>query len=154
MSEPVKAAIRPFTPADYDAVLALWLRTPGMGLNDMDDSREGVARYLRRNPGTCFVAEAEGVDGVAGAIMCGHDGRRGFIYHTCVASEVRYNGIGALLVGAALDALRAEGIGKAALVVFSRNGGGNAFWERVGFTARTDIVYRNKALVSMERMET
>ncbi len=74
--------IRLMRPADYDAVHALWLRTPGMGLNDVDDSREGIAKFLARNPATCFVAEEDGQ--IAGVILTGHDGRRGYIYHTAV----------------------------------------------------------------------
>lgn len=86
--------------------------------------------------------------------MSGHDGRRGFIHHTCVADEIRHNGIGTRLVNTALEALRAEGISKVALVVFGRNEGGNAFWEHLGFTARPDLNYRNKALVKLERIDT
>ncbi len=145
--------IRPMTIDDYDQLRALWLSTPGMGLNDLDDSREGIARYLARNPHTAFVATDDRVD-VIGAIMCGHDGRRGYIHHTCVRMDRQGEGIGRALVEAALDALKSEGINKVALVVFSRNGKGNAFWERLGFTAREDLVYRNKALAEMVRMDT
>lgn len=143
--------IRLMTLDDYDAVYALWLRCAGMGLNDVDDSREGIARYLRRNPDTCFVAEDGGIIGV---ILAGHDGRRGYICHTAVDPARRGEGIGTSLVQSALDALRREGISKVALVVFSRNGGGNAFWEKMGFSARGDLVYRNRALVDMVRMDT
>ena len=144
--------IRTFNISDYDSVYALWLRTPNMGLNDVDDSREGIAKYLERNPRTCFVAEQSGE--VAGVIMCGHDGRRGFIHHTCVAVEHRHQGIGTTLVETALEALKAEGIKKAALVVFDRNEGGNAFWERIGFTTRPDLCYRNRALAALVRIDT
>ena len=143
--------IREFIIDDYDAVYALWRGSEGMGLNDIDDSREGIARYLRRNPHTSFVAEAEDI--IIGVIMCGHDGRRGFIYHTCVAGEHRCNGIGARLAEAALDALKAEGISKAALVVFGQNKEGNDFWEHIGFTMRPDLNYRNKALVDLGRIK-
>ena len=143
--------IRLMTLDDYDAVYALWLRCAGMGLNDVDDSREGIARYLRRNPDTCFVAEDGGVVGV---IMAGHDGRRGYVYHTAVDPARRGEGIGRALVHAALDALRREGISKVALVVFSRNEAGHAFWTKMGFTPRGDLVYRNRALVDMVRMDT
>ncbi len=144
--------VRPMVIADYDALRALWLATPGMGLNDVDDSREGIARYLARNPNTCFVAEADGQ--LTGAIMAGHDGRRGYIYHTCVRADVRGRGLGRVLVEAALAALQAEGICKAALVVFARNEGGNAFWERMGFTERKDLTYRNRTLAEMVRIDT
>ncbi|MDR0812823.1 MAG: GNAT family N-acetyltransferase [Oscillospiraceae bacterium] len=146
--------IRQIKITDYDAVLSLWRRTPGVGLNDIDDSRDGLSRYLERNPRTCFVAKGQGQNGIAGVIMSGHDGRRGFIYHTCVDEAYRGNKIGTRLVEAALGALSAEGISKTALVVFGSNELGNAFWESVGFTPRTDLVYRNKALTHMTGIDT
>lgn len=144
--------IRNMALTDYDAVYALWLSCKGMGLNSVDDSREGIARYLARNPGTCFVAEEEGK--ILGVIMAGHDGRRGFIYHAAVAPQQRGAGIGRLLAERALEALRAEGISKAALVAFTRNEAGNAFWEKLGFEARCDLTYRSCALVNMVRQDT
>ena len=124
----------------------------GMGLNTIDDSREGIARYLKRNPNTCFVSEHDRT--ITGAILAGHDGRRGYIYHTAVNPAYRRQGIGTALVNAALHALANEGIIKVALVVFSRNDAGNAFWERLGFTARGDLTYRNKALRAITRIDT
>ncbi len=144
--------IRPMFASDYDQLRALWLATPGMGLNDLDDSREGIAKYLARNPRTCFVAEQDGQ--LTGAIMCGHDGRRGYIHHTCVRADCRGQGVGRALVEAALGALKAEGIHKAALVTFARNEKGNAFWEKLGFTTREDLVYRNRTLTEMVRIDT
>ncbi|MBQ2953926.1 MAG: GNAT family N-acetyltransferase [Clostridia bacterium] len=144
--------IRLMTPDDYDAVHDLWLHTPGMGLNATDDSREGIARYLRRNPTTCFVAAREGC--IVGVIMAGHDGRRGYIYHTAVRPECRRQGIAAQLVRHALDALEAEGIHKVALVAFARNEQGNAFWERMGFTRRDDLTYRNRSIHELTRIDT
>ncbi len=149
----MKHVIRPITLTDYDQLRVLWLSTPGMGLNDLDDSREGIARFLARNPRTCFVATENGFD-VIGAIMCGHDGRRGYIYHTCVRADRQGEGVGRALVEAALDALKAEGIHKVALVVFDRNEKGNAFWEKQGFTTREDLIYRNRTLTEMVRMDT
>ena len=145
--------IRPMDIAHYDQLRALWLSTPGMGLNDLDDSREGIAKFIARNPRTSFVATENGFD-VIGAIMCGHDGRRGYIYHTCVRADMQGKGIGRTLVEAALDALKAEGIHKAALVVFQRNEKGNVFWEKLGFTVREDLTYRNRTLTEMVRMDT
>ena len=144
--------IRKFKTTDYDEVYALWRRTPGMGLNDIDDSREGIEKYLKRNPRTTFVVELDGE--IIGVILAGHDGRRGYIHHTCVASELRHNGIGTRLVETALEALKCEGISKVALVVFEKNSSGNAFWERMGFTTRPDLNYRNKALIDLVRMDT
>ena len=144
--------IRIMTPDDYDAVHACWMACTCMGLNTIDDSREGIIRYLERNPNTCFVDEQEGT--ITGAILAGHDGRRGYIYHTAVNPAYRHQGIGTALVNAALHALANEGIIKVALVVFSRNDAGNAFWERLGFTARGDLTYRNKALRAITRIAT
>ena len=143
--------IRKMTIADYDKVYALWLSCKGMGLNDLDDSRGGIERFLERNPDTCFVAE----DGeIVGVIMTGNDGRRGYIYHTAVSPGHRRKGIAKALVDTALNALRELGINKTALVVFERNADGNAFWESMGFTSRGDLVYRNKALTEMTRIDT
>lgn len=144
--------IRKLTPADYADVRALWLSCPGMGLNDVDDSEAGIRRYLTRNPDTCFAAKEDGR--LVGAILSGHDGRRGYIYHTAVSPAYQRQGIGAKLAETALTALLAEGIAKAALVAFSRNEAGNAFWAKMGFTAREDLVYRNKTLVEMTRIDT
>ncbi len=136
---------------DYEKVYDLWIHTAGMGLNTMDDSKEGIARYLLRNPNTCFVAEENGE--ITGVIMSGHDGRRGFIHHMTVKPEYRNKGIGRTLVDFALSALEQEGINKAALVVFEDNILGNAFWENVGFTARDDLVYRNKNIHILEAID-
>ena len=144
--------IIPMTIENYDAVYDLWLHTPGMGLNTADDSREGIAAYLRRNPTTCFTAK-EG-DRLLGAILAGHDGRRGYISHTAVREDAQRQGVGTALVEAVLEALQVEGIRKVALVVFARNEKGNAFWEKLGFTGRDDLVYRNKALAELVRIDT
>ncbi len=137
--------IRPMVIGDYDEVLALWQETPGMGLNGYDDSYDGIRRFLSHNPGTSFVAERDGH--IIGVILCGHNARRGFIYHTAVAVSERKNGIGKALVDATNDALRDLGIAKVCLVAFADNEIGNAFWERVGFSARPDLVYRDKKLL-------
>ena len=91
---------------------------------------------------------------VTGVIIAGHDGRRGYIYHTAVSPDHRHQGIGTALVEAALHALTDEGIAKVALVVFARNADGNAFWQRLGFTSRDDLTYRNKALAELTRIDT
>ena len=144
--------IRVMTAADYDGVYSLWQNTPGMGLNNIDDTREGIEKYLRRNPTTCFAAEKEGK--IVGVILTGHDGRRGYIYHLAVAESCQRQGIGSALLEASLEALKEEGIIKAALVVFAHNEKGNAFWKKMGFTVREDLTYRNKALTEIIRMDT
>lgn len=127
---------------DFDRVSALWQNTAGMGLNPVDDSREGIARYLRRNPETCFVAEENGA--LIGSILSGHDGRRAYLYHMAVAETHRRQGVGETLLTHAMQALTREGLSKAALLVYVANEKGNAFWEKHGFTARQDVLYRNK----------
>lgn len=144
--------IRNLTIADYEEVYALWISCKGMGLNDLDDTREGITRYLDRNPSTCFVAIEE--SSIVGVIIAGHDGRRGFIYHTAVHPQFRRRGIASTLVASAMDALGECGIHKVALVVFQHNSEGNAFWERAGFVQREDLTYRNKAISQMQRIDT
>ena len=145
--------IRPMTPADYDAVYALWMASPNMGFNDLDDSREGIARFLARNPDTCLVATDEG-GALAGVILAGQDGRRGYVYHMAVAQAFRRRGVGTALVERCLAALEAEGIRKVALLVFRRNEAGNAFWQAQGFELREDVNYRNRALCALRRIDT
>ncbi|MBR3358344.1 MAG: GNAT family N-acetyltransferase [Solobacterium sp.] len=144
--------VRLMTIDDYDEIYALWLSCKGMGLNDTDDTREGIERFLKRNPDTNFVAEEDGR--IVGVIMAGNDGRRGYIYHTAVREECRGRGIATELVKAVLESFKQIGISKTALVVFGRNEAGNAFWEKMGFTLRTDINYRNLALTEIVRMDT
>lgn len=142
--------VRIMNPEDYAGAYRLWRSTPGMGLNATDDSQEGIGRYLRRNPATSFVAEADGK--MIGAILAGHDGRRGYIYHTAVLPDYRNQGVARKLVEKALEALDREGIQKAALVVFGDNELGNEFWQAVGFTPREDLVYRNKNIHLLEKI--
>ena len=137
---------------DYDDVYALWMSCAGMGLNNLDDSREGIERFLKRNPDTCFVAVCD--DKIVGVILVGNDGRRGYIYHTAVNSQYRKRGIARQLVEASMQELKRAGINKVALVVFDKNESGNLFWEKLGFTAREDLVYRNKAITEMIRIDT
>lgn len=142
--------IRLMTISDYEGVYDLWMHTPGMGLNSTDDSREGIEKYLKRNPATSFVAECGGR--IIGAIMAGHDGRRGYIYHTAVLPEYRNRGIARALVERAMAALDAEGINKAALVAFKENDTGNGFWENMGFIQREDLAYRNKNIHPLKKI--
>lgn len=144
--------IRTMKSSDYEQVYALWLSCAGMGLNNLDDSREGIEQFLSRNPETCFVAEIE--QAVVGVILVGNDGRRGYIYHTAVHLDYRHRGIATRLVDEAVGALKALGIHKVALVAFSKNAYGNAFWEKCGFTSREDLTYRDKALTEMIRIDT
>ena len=144
--------IRPMQIGDYDKVYALWMSCKNMGFNDLDDSREGIGKYLKRNPTTCFVAEEE--DRIVGVILSGHDGRRGFIHHMAVGENYRRHGVATELLEKAIEALKEEGINKVGLLVFNRNAEGNAFWESQGFTKREDVSYRNKALTNLVRIDT
>ena len=141
---------RTMTIDDYEQAYDLWIMC-GNGLNDKDDSREGIDKYLKRNPSTSFVATCDNI--VVGVILCGHDGRRGIIQHACVSPDYRRYGIGSKLVCLALESLKAEGINKVLLVAFKKNEGGNAFWESQGFTLREDLNYRNKALTELIRID-
>lgn len=139
--------IRRMQKSDYENVNKLWLSCDGIGLNDLDDSEDGIERFLLRNPDTCFVAEQDG--NVAGVILAGNDGRRGYIYHLAVSEEYRGKGIATRLVETVVDALKQLGIQKAALVVYNENEEGNAFWEKMGFQVREDLHYRDKLILDL-----
>lgn len=128
--------IEPFSIAHYDEVYDLWQRCPGVGLSSAD-ARENIAAYLERNPGMSFLAR----DGqnVVGAILSGHDGRRGYIHHLAVDENFRHQGAGTRLVDRCLTALEAAGIQKCHLFIFHENQDGIAFWEVNAWTLRQDI---------------
>ena len=124
---------------DYDQVYALWMTIHGFSIRTIDDSREGVERFLKRNPGISVVAEMD--DRVVGAILCGHDGRRGCLYHVCEHEDYRMHGIGRAMVVHCMNALQQEGINKVSLIAFTKNDIGNAFWKQIGWTKREDLNY-------------
>ena len=144
--------IRTMKITDYEKVYALWMSCKNMGFNDIDDSKEGIARFLERNPNTSFVAIEN--DELLGIILGGHDGRRGYIYHMSVAENQRKKGIGSSLVKKCLESFKNEKISKVALLVFKYNETGNAFWEKQGFILREDINYRNIGLRELVRIDT
>lgn len=131
--------IRVMTMDDYDGVKDLWMKIKGFGIRSIDDSREGVERFLRRNPTTSVVAVED--DKIVGSILCGHDGRRGCFYHVCVDEEYRMRGIGKAMVVKAMGALKREEINKVSLIAFTKNDVGNAFWKEIGWTRREDLNY-------------
>ncbi len=131
--------IRTMTIEDYDGVHALWMKIHGFGIRSIDDSREGIERFLKRNPSTSVVAVEDGK--IVGSILCGHDGRRGCLYHVCVDEAYRMRGIGKSMVVMAMEALRAEEINKVSLIAFAKNDIGNAFWKEIGWTRREDLNY-------------
>ena len=131
--------IRVMKSEDYDKLYELWMTIKGFGIRSIDDSREGVTRFLKRNHTTSITAW-DG-DTLIGAILCGHDGRTGFFYHVCVASDYRQHGVGHRMVHFAMKALQAEGINKVSLIAFKSNEVGNEFWHNVGWVERSDVNY-------------
>lgn len=136
--------IRAMMIEDYEGVYKLWKQTKGFGIRSIDDSREGLERFLRRNPTTSIVAEEEGE--IVGSILCGHDGRNGCFYHVCVAEEHRMKGIGTQMAKMAMDALRAEKINQVCLIAFTDNQVGNQFWAQSGWKRREDLNYYDFSL--------
>lgn len=131
--------LRIMTIDDYEQVYALWKQIQGFGIRSVDDSREGIQRFLRRNPEISVVAIED--DKIVGAILCGHDGRRGCLYHVCVDADYRMRGIGKSMVVFAMEALKKEKINKVSLIAFTKNDIGNAFWNEIGWTKRQDLNY-------------
>ncbi|MBQ5677113.1 MAG: GNAT family N-acetyltransferase [Lachnospiraceae bacterium] len=131
--------IRAMEIADYEKVHDLWMSIKGFVIRSIDDSKEGVERFLQRNPGISVVAEEDGK--IVGAILCGHDGRRGCLYHVCVAEDYRLRGIGKEMVVYCMEALRKEKISKVSLIAFTENDIGNAFWKEIGWKQRLDLNY-------------
>ena len=132
--------VRTMTAEDYEGLRALWMSIRGFAIRSIDDSREGVERFLRRNPSTSVVAMS-GEGEIVGGILCGHDGRRGCLYHVCVREDCRRKGIGKAMVVHCMNALRAEEINKVSLIAFTANDVGNAFWNQIGWTRREDLNY-------------
>jgi N-acetylglutamate synthase len=135
--------IRGMRIADYDEVIALWRATEGLGLGESDE-RGAIAVYLDRNPGMSFVA----VNGdlIVGAVLGGHDGRRGYLHHLAVVPRWRHHGIGRALVEASLAQLKAAGLPKCNLFLYGHNAAGRAFWLKHGWSAREDLVLVQKPL--------
>ncbi len=131
--------IRTMTIEDFEQVHALWMTIKGFGIRSIDDSKEGVDRFLKRNPTTSVVAEID--NKIVGSILCGHDGRRGCLYHVCVDEKYRRHGIGKAMVVYAMQALKKEKINKVSLIAFTVNDIGNAFWNTIEWTERKDLNY-------------
>ena len=131
--------IRVMKSEDYDKLYELWMTIKGFGIRSIDDSREGVTRFLKRNPTTSITAW-DG-DTLIGAILCGHDGRRAGLYHVCVQEKYRKHGIGQKLVEHCLKALEAENISKVNLIAFKQNETGNRFWQGLGWKYCDNVNY-------------
>ena len=140
--------IRVMTSDDYEELFELWKQTPNMGLRSLDDSKEGIGAFLKRNPNTNFVAYME--DKLVGAIMSGHDGRRGYIYHTVVLPEYRRQGIASKLVENAVEALKNEGITRVCLNVMESNESGKNFWLSKGWERKDFLGFYSKAITDKE----
>ncbi len=139
MNKELDYMIREMTEEDYDQVYDLWMSIHGFGIRSIDDSREGVSRFLKRNPTTSVVAVVS--TEIVGAILCGHDGRRGCLYHVCVREDYRKHGIGKAMVVACMRALQKERINKVSIIAFKSNSVGNEFWKDAGWTFREDLNY-------------
>ena len=135
MSSPV-ATLAPMRADDYDDVTALWRRSNGVGVRP-DETREWFRRYLARNSGLSWTARIE--ERIAGAVLGGHDGRRGYLYHLAVAEEAQRRGIGGALVRATLASLADDGITRATIFVYGDNGAGKDFWRSLGWSSRLDL---------------
>ena len=133
----MKIKIHPMVIGDYGEIMRLWRNTEGVGLSEGDE-KSGIRLYLRRNPGLCFVAR-DGAGKLIGAVLCGHDGRRGFLYHLAVARTMQNQGIGRALVDKCVAALRSEGIRKCTILVYANNEKGKQFWRNLGWKERADL---------------
>jgi ribosomal protein S18 acetylase RimI-like enzyme len=142
MTPPLSFTTHQMTGADLHEVLALWRSSEGIGLSPDADSKLELRAFLERNPGLSYVARAG--DRLVGAVLCGHDGRRGYLYHLAVAPGARRGGIGRTLVQCSLDELKRLGIHKCHLFVFADNRAGIEFWRKIGWSDRADLKIMSK----------
>lgn len=130
MSGKIDIETREFSIGDYDAVIALWQKVEGLDIAEGDD-RETVRRFLKRNPGMSRVATVEST--IVGAVLCGHDGRRGYIYHLAVDPTYQDLGIGRRMAAECREKLKAEGVERVNILVAHDNPRGRDFWKRCGW---------------------
>jgi N-acetylglutamate synthase len=130
--------------SDFAAVCRLWRNSEGIGLNE-SDTKANIAIYLKRNPGMSFLARKGRA--VIGTVLCGHDGRRGYLHHLAVAKNYRGNGIGKKLVEASFSALGRAGITRCNIYLFNSNTEGGAFWSHNGWKSRPDLQILQKAVI-------
>jgi ribosomal protein S18 acetylase RimI-like enzyme len=141
----MKVEIRPLVMDTYGRVLALWRQCEGVGLSEAD-SPASIQAYLKRNPGMSFIATAG--DAIVGAVLCGHDGRRGYLHHLAVHPQSRRRSVGRRLVAQCLRALQRAGIQKCHIFIFNQNQDGLAFWKSLGWTPRSDISLISKSIAA------
>ena len=139
----MKVSIEPMTIDHYKKVIALWKVSENVGLSSADE-RESIKSYLARNPAMSFVAKENGH--IIGAALCGHDGRRGYLHHLAVKESHWKRGIGKKLTERCMESLRNDGIQKCHLFVFHTNREGKVFWEKIGWSPRSDIQVVSKEL--------
>ena len=142
--------IKVMTINDYEELFELWQNTANMGLRSLDDSKEGISCFLKRNPNTNFVVYEDGQ--LVGAILCGHDGRRGYIYHTVVLPDYRRRGIASSLVESAIAALQKEGITRVCLNVMETNEQGKKFWISKGWEKKHFLGFYSKSITDKENL--
>lgn len=142
--------IKKMTIDDYEKLFEMWQSTPNMGLRSLDDSKEGISLFLKRNPNTNFVAYDD--NKLIGAILSGHDGRRGYIYHTVVLPEYRRQGIATNLVDMAVKALQEEGITRVCLNVMETNEQGKKFWIDRGWEKKDFLEFYSKSITNKENL--
>jgi ribosomal protein S18 acetylase RimI-like enzyme len=140
-ADEVDVVLRAMSADDHPGLMSLWKEAPGVVVGQ-SDTPEAIGRFLARSPGLSFVAEAEGR--IVGAVLCGHDGRRGYLHHLAVAADQRRRGIGRGLVARCLERLAAEGIAKCHLLVFTDNDEAREFWLACGWTVREDLRIASK----------
>lgn len=144
----MQISYHPMQIADYQAIFSLWQQTEGMGLG-LSDSQPNIAAFLQRNPQLSWVARDS--ETVIGAILCGHDGRRGYLHHLAVAQKYRNQGIARELVQRCLTTLTALGIAKCNIVVFRENTSGQQFWEHISWQERKDLLIMQTTLCAEDR---
>ena len=136
-------SISGFTIKEYDAIFSLWKSCDGIGLSAAD-SRENIRLFLDRNPGMNFAVYEGGV--IVGAVLSGHDGRRGYIYHLAVHPDYRGQVVGKMFAEKCTRALKSAGIQKAHIFILNGNHRGMGFWKKIGWTKRTDITVSSKQI--------
>ncbi len=136
--------IRKMTIGDYEEAFEMWLQAGESGIRTKEDSHEGIERFLERNPDTSFIAEIDGR--IVGVLMCGQDGRRGYIYHTAIRDPSRSRTIGKALLSAMSEAMNRLQIAKVGLLIDGENDSGSVFWEQQGWIKRDDLMYFNRII--------